>query len=74
MIFTTKGIKAWFWVLGIIILTIFVLILLFNVFMLLLPIVLIFIIVGYLYRILHKIKKSTKKDSNVINVKFKVKK
>ncbi|NQV91472.1 hypothetical protein HQ489_03275 [Candidatus Woesearchaeota archaeon] len=74
MIFTAKGIKAWFWILGIIIVAIIVLVLLFNVFLLLLPIIIIFIVVGYLYRMLKKIKKGTRKDPNVINVEFKFKK
>ncbi len=74
MIFTVKGIKAGLWVLGIILVAIVVLILLFNVFLLLLPIILIFIIVGYLYRMLNKVKKDKNKDRNVIDADFKVKK
>ena len=73
MIYTTKGIKAWLWILGIIIIAIVVLVLLFNLFLLLLPVILIFIIVGYLYRMLNKVKKGQKKDPNVIDAEFKVK-
>ena len=74
MIFTTKGIKAWLWILGIIIVAIVALVLLFNLFLLLLPIIIIFIIVGYLYRMLNKVKKQKPKDNNTIDVDFKVKK
>jgi len=67
--FVARGVKAW--IIGLLILAgvIFVLVLLFQLLIFLLPLILIIIVVSYLFRMLNKVKKEQPKD--YINIKYK---
>lgn len=71
MILRTTGLKAWIVILITLAFLIAVLIVMFHVLLFLLPIIIILVILGYLFRMLNKVKKGEKKD--YVDVKYKVK-
>lgn len=77
MIVTARGLKAWLWILGIILVVIVGLIIVFHILMILLPIVIVLLIIGYLFKMLNKVKKGEPKDNKkkeYIDVEHKLKK
>jgi len=70
MIFQARGIKAWLGMLVLLIIVLLVVVVAFNLLILLLPVVLVVAVISYLWRMLNKVKK----EDNVVDVKFKVKK
>lgn len=71
MHFAARGIKAGIILLFLIVFTIIILAFLFQLFLILLPLMIIFAIIGYFFRILNRMKKE---DKDYLDVTFKVKK
>ncbi len=69
--YTANGIKAWLIVLGVLLLIIVILVAIFHAFVFLLPLIIIFVVISYLFRILNKLKK---RESHFIDIKHKIKK
>jgi hypothetical protein len=72
MIIKVRGLKVWLIVLGVLAFGIFILILLFNLLLFLLPLIALLIIVSYLFKMLNKVKKGKNKD--YIDIEFREKK
>ena len=72
MILRANGIKAWIFLLIVLVGVILLLLLIFNIFLFLLPLIIIIVIVSYLLRMLNKVKKDKPKD--YIDIDFKIKK